>query len=239
MTDDHRKDPEAVSRLTPEQYRVTQKNGTEPPFRNDYWDNKEPGIYVDVVSGEPLFSSAAKFDSRTGWPSFTAPLEPRNVVKRRDFRMLIPGPRSAPPTAAATWGTCSTTGPGKPAACATASTPPPCASSRPATWNARATAPTASFSNRQTRPAAPHDDEEGSIAGIAAPDPEQIRCPAVVRGASGPGADRDGAGWWKMAHISAAGVASGGRQAAFQPPDRSRQAPRLQHSSRRTRRPQS
>jgi methionine-R-sulfoxide reductase len=90
MTDDYRKDPEAVSRLTPEQYRVTQKNGTEPPFRNDYWDNKEPGIYVDVVSGEPLFSSAAKFDSHTGWPSFTAPLEPRNVVQRRDFRMLIP-----------------------------------------------------------------------------------------------------------------------------------------------------
>jgi peptide-methionine (R)-S-oxide reductase len=90
MTDDYRKDPEAVSRLTPEQYRVTQKNGTEPPFRNQYWDNKEPGIYVDVVSGEPLFSSAAKFDSHTGWPSFTAAIEPGNVVRRRDFRMLMP-----------------------------------------------------------------------------------------------------------------------------------------------------
>jgi peptide-methionine (R)-S-oxide reductase len=90
MTDDYRKDPEAVSRLTPEQYRVTQKNGTEPPFRNEYWDNKEPGIYVDVVSGEPLFSSAAKFGSHTGWPSFTAAIEPGNVVQRRDFRMLIP-----------------------------------------------------------------------------------------------------------------------------------------------------
>ena len=90
MTGNYRKDPEAVSRLTPEQYRVTQKNGTEPPFRNEHWDNKEPGIYVDVVSGEPLFSSASKFDSRTGWPSFTAPIEPGNVVSRRDFKMVIP-----------------------------------------------------------------------------------------------------------------------------------------------------
>jgi peptide-methionine (R)-S-oxide reductase len=90
MTDDYRKDPEAVSRLTPEQYRVTQKNGTEPPFRNDYWDNKEPGIYVDVVSGEPLFASTSKYDSRTGWPSFTAAIEPDNVVKRRDFSLLMP-----------------------------------------------------------------------------------------------------------------------------------------------------
>ena len=85
MTDDYRKDPEAVSRLTPEQYRVTQKSGTEPPFSNEYWDNKEPGIYVDVVSGEPLFASVNKYDSRSGWPSFTVPLEPRNVVKKRDF----------------------------------------------------------------------------------------------------------------------------------------------------------
>jgi peptide-methionine (R)-S-oxide reductase len=90
MTDDYRKDPEAVARLTPEQYRVTQKKGTEPPFRNEYWDNKEPGLYVDVVSGEPLFTSASKFDSHTGWPSFTAPVEPGNVVRRRDFKMLFP-----------------------------------------------------------------------------------------------------------------------------------------------------
>jgi peptide-methionine (R)-S-oxide reductase len=90
MTDNYRKNPEVVSRLTPEQYRVTQKNGTEAPFRNEYWDNKKPGIYVDVVSGEPLFASVSKFDSRTGWPSFTVPIEPGNVVKRRDFSMLIP-----------------------------------------------------------------------------------------------------------------------------------------------------
>ena len=85
MSDNYRKDPEAISRLTPEQYQVTQEKGTEPPFRNEYWDNKEPGIYVDVVSGEPLFASVNKYDSRSGWPSFTVPLEPRNVVKKRDF----------------------------------------------------------------------------------------------------------------------------------------------------------
>ena len=84
------KNPEAVSQLTPDQYQVTQCSATEPAFRNEYWDNHEPGIYVDVVSGEPLFSSASKFDSHTGWPSFTAPIEPGNVVSRRDFKMLIP-----------------------------------------------------------------------------------------------------------------------------------------------------
>ena len=79
----YHKNPEAVSRLNPEQYHVTQKNGTERPFTNAYWDNHEPGIYVDVVSGEPLFASVDKFDSGTGWPSFTKPIEPRrNVVER-------------------------------------------------------------------------------------------------------------------------------------------------------------
>jgi len=66
------------------QFEVTQKDGTEPPFRNEYWDNKEPGIYVDVVSGEPLFSSQDKFKSGTGWPSFTRPLEPENIVEHTD-----------------------------------------------------------------------------------------------------------------------------------------------------------
>lgn len=70
--------------LTPEQFRVTQECGTEPPFRNEFWDNKQEGIYVDVVSGEPLFSSLDKFDSGTGWPSFLKPLEQGNIVTHED-----------------------------------------------------------------------------------------------------------------------------------------------------------
>ena len=70
--------------LTPVQFKVTQQDGTEPPFRNEYWDNKSPGLYVDVVSGEPLFSSTDKYKSGTGWPSFTRPLEPGNVVEEQD-----------------------------------------------------------------------------------------------------------------------------------------------------------
>jgi len=77
-------DAEIKQRLTAEQYRVTQKEGTESPFRNEYWDNHEAGIYVDVVSGEPLFSSLDKYDSGTGWPSFTQPLEPANISTRKD-----------------------------------------------------------------------------------------------------------------------------------------------------------
>jgi peptide methionine sulfoxide reductase msrA/msrB len=72
------------TRLTPLQYKVTQKEGTEPPFRNEYWDNKKEGIYVDIVSGEPLFSSRDKFASGTGWPSFTRPLEPDNILEKED-----------------------------------------------------------------------------------------------------------------------------------------------------------
>jgi peptide-methionine (R)-S-oxide reductase len=80
----YRKDPEAISQLSPEQYRVTQQDGTETPFDNAYWDNREPGIYVDIVSGEPLFSSMDKFDSECGWPSFTRPLESENVKENTD-----------------------------------------------------------------------------------------------------------------------------------------------------------
>lgn len=75
---------ELRQRLNPEQYQVTQENGTEWAFRNVYWNNKQEGIYVDAVSGEPLFSSLDKFDSGTGWPSFTKPLEPANVTLRED-----------------------------------------------------------------------------------------------------------------------------------------------------------
>jgi len=77
------------SRLTAEQYAVTQEEATEPPFRNAHWDNKRPGIYVDVVSGEVLFSSLDKFDSGTGWPSFTRPLEEANVTRRSDRRLFV------------------------------------------------------------------------------------------------------------------------------------------------------
>jgi peptide-methionine (R)-S-oxide reductase len=78
------KDPEAISRLTPEQYNVTQQSATERPFQNEFWDHDEPGIYVDIVSGEPLFTSLDKFDSNCGWPSFTKPLEAANVEERSD-----------------------------------------------------------------------------------------------------------------------------------------------------------
>lgn len=76
-------------RLTPIQYNVTQKGATESPFKNAYWDNKRPGIYVDIVSGEPLFSSLDKFDSKTGWPSFIKPLERNNIVTKPDRQLLI------------------------------------------------------------------------------------------------------------------------------------------------------
>ncbi|MDT8436816.1 MAG: peptide-methionine (R)-S-oxide reductase MsrB [Gemmatimonadota bacterium] len=86
------KPSEAVLRelLTPLQYEVTQEEGTEPAFDNPYWDNEEEGIYVDVLSGEPLFSSRDKYESGTGWPSFTRPLEPGNVVTRKDYRLILP-----------------------------------------------------------------------------------------------------------------------------------------------------
>lgn len=72
------------------QYRVTQHEGTEPPFRNAYWDNKEPGIYVDIVSGEPLFSSTDKFESGTGWPSFSQPIDTSLIVEKKDYAMILP-----------------------------------------------------------------------------------------------------------------------------------------------------
>lgn len=78
------RNPDALSRLNPEQYRVTQQSGTERPGTGEYLHNKEPGIYVDVVSGEPLFASSDKFESGCGWPSFTKPIEPANVNETRD-----------------------------------------------------------------------------------------------------------------------------------------------------------
>lgn len=80
----YRKNPEAVAALTPEQFRVTQQSGTERPGTGELLHNKAPGIYVDIVSGEPLFASADKFDSGCGWPSFTKPIEPVNVKELKD-----------------------------------------------------------------------------------------------------------------------------------------------------------
>jgi peptide-methionine (R)-S-oxide reductase len=81
---EYRKDPAAIAKLTPEQYRVTQQSGTEAPGTGEYEHNKAPGIYVDIVSGEPLFASSDKYESGCGWPSFTKPIEPANVAEKRD-----------------------------------------------------------------------------------------------------------------------------------------------------------
>jgi peptide-methionine (R)-S-oxide reductase len=85
VPDEYRKEDGAVAQLTPRQYAVTQESATEPAFDNEFWDKKEAGIYVDIVSGEPLFASLQKFDSGCGWPSFTIPLEPDNVVEHSDM----------------------------------------------------------------------------------------------------------------------------------------------------------
>jgi methionine-R-sulfoxide reductase len=83
-------DEELKSRLTPLQYKVTQQDGTEPPFQNEYNDEHREGIFVDIVSGEPLFSSKDKFDSGTGWPSFTRPLDAGMIEEKRDFKLVWP-----------------------------------------------------------------------------------------------------------------------------------------------------
>jgi len=98
MTDtQYRKDPAAIAELTPRQFEVTQNAATEPPFRNEFWNTHDAGIYVDIVSGEPLFSSTDKFDSGTGWPSFTKPIVSGNIVEREDrqFWMVQTEVRSA------------------------------------------------------------------------------------------------------------------------------------------------
>ncbi len=84
MKNDYKKDEAAIAQLTPSQYAVTQESATEPAFRNEFWDKKDAGIYVDIVSGEPLFASPQKFDSGCGWPSFTIPIEKANIVEHED-----------------------------------------------------------------------------------------------------------------------------------------------------------
>jgi peptide-methionine (R)-S-oxide reductase len=93
----YKKDPDAIARLTPEQYDVTQRSATEAPFGNEYYEHHEPGLYVDIVSGEPLFSSLDKFDSDCGWPSFSKAVEPDNVEENvdRTFGMSRTEVRSA------------------------------------------------------------------------------------------------------------------------------------------------
>jgi peptide-methionine (R)-S-oxide reductase len=83
-SDTYRKDPETIAKLAPRQYEVTQHGATEPAFNNEFWDHKEAGLYVDIVSGEPLFTSTKKFDSGCGWPSFTAPIVKDNVLEKVD-----------------------------------------------------------------------------------------------------------------------------------------------------------
>ena len=82
-------DTQLRKKLTPEQYHVTRENGTEPPFRNAYWNNHKPGIYVDLISGEALFASTDKFESGTGWPSFTKPIDPAHVVEKTDQTLFM------------------------------------------------------------------------------------------------------------------------------------------------------
>ena len=82
-------DTDLRKKLTPEQYHVTRENGTEPPFHNAYWDNHKPGIYVDLISGEALFASIDKFESGTGWPSFTKPIDPAHVVEKTDQTLFM------------------------------------------------------------------------------------------------------------------------------------------------------
>jgi peptide-methionine (R)-S-oxide reductase len=89
VSQDYRRTPEAIARLTPLQRRVTQEDATEPAFMNQYWDNHEPGIYVDVVSGQPLFASTDKYESHSGWPSFTRPIEPDAVTEKIDRSLFM------------------------------------------------------------------------------------------------------------------------------------------------------
>jgi len=119
---EYKKSADAISRLTPEQYRVTQQSGTERPFQNEFWDHEEPGLYVDIVSGEPLFTSLEKFQSHCGWPSFTKPIESENVEERSDSTHGMVRTRFARHTEIATSATSSTTDRGRREAFATAST---------------------------------------------------------------------------------------------------------------------
>ena len=137
-----RRDEEAVRKLSPEQFRVTQQSGTERPGTGEYLHNEEPGIYVDVVSGEPLFASSDKFDSGSGWPSFTRPIDPANVNEVRDTTHGMTAPRCARRTATAISAMYFRTGRRTAADCAIASTRRRFGSSIATTWRPRAMRPT-------------------------------------------------------------------------------------------------
>ena len=128
------KDPTVISKLSPEQYRVTQQSGTESPGTGEYLHNKEPGIYVDVVSGEPLFASSDKFDSGSGWPSFTKPIEPGNVNEITDTTHGMVRTEVRSVHGDSHLGHVFHDGPRIAADCATASTQPPCDSFIATTW---------------------------------------------------------------------------------------------------------
>ena len=158
---------EAVKALTPEQYRVTQQDGTERPFRNAYWDNKDPGLYVDVVSGEPLFASVHKFDSGTGWPSFWQPVEPGNIVEKTDRGLFMTRTEVRSAHGDSHLGHVFPDGPRDRGACATASTRRRCASCRWTASRPRATTPIARSSRAD--PAAGGREGPGPVGATVQP----------------------------------------------------------------------
>ena len=175
MAKTYNKNPAAVDALSPEQYQVTQKNGTERPFTGEYWDNHEPGIYVDVVSGEPLFASVDKFESGSGWPSFTKPIEPANVVEKRDFSHLMLRTEVRSAHGDSHLGHVFKDGPREAEGCATASTRLRCASSISTTSRQRATASTrALFDITGGTGMTTQDRDPGRrlLLGHAGPDPQ-------------------------------------------------------------------
>jgi peptide-methionine (R)-S-oxide reductase len=135
----YRKTPETISRLSPKQYRVTQQSATEHPGTGEYLDNKEPGIYVDIVSGEPLFASSDKYESGCGWPSFSKPIEPANVQELQDDTHGMTRTECVRLMATATLGMSFPTDQRIGVAYAIASTPPRCGSSVATTWKPKAT----------------------------------------------------------------------------------------------------
>ena len=161
----YRKTPEAIAKLTPEQFRVTQRNGTEYPGTGALLHNHEPGIYVDIVSGEPLFASADKFESGCGWPSFTKPIEPANVNELKDSSLGMVRIEVRSALATATSATSSTTARATAAACATASTRRRCASCTATTWKPKATARTSTRWRTSMNTRDPTNLERAVLAG--------------------------------------------------------------------------